>query len=71
MVFHPLIFSDLLNYLQRVAFELLDIGFDAAELTRDRDALRAVFDALLAADAVAGLTDGRDGAVVAHEIGPA
>ena len=58
-------------FLQRVALELLDVGLYAAELTRNRDALRTVFDALLASDAVAGLTDGRDGAVVAHEIDPA
>ena len=55
--------------LQSVPFQLLDVGLDAAELTRNGDALRAMLDALFAADAVAGLADGRDGPVVAHEIG--
>ena len=57
--------------LQRAAFQLFDVGFDAAEFARDRDALWAVFEALLARYAMAGLTDGRDGPVVAHEVGPA
>ena len=33
--------------------------------------MRAMLDALFATDAVVGLADGRDGPVVAHEIGPA
>ena len=57
--------------LQRAAFQLFDVGIDAAQFARDRDALWAVFEALLARYAMAGLTDGRDGPVVAHKVGPA
>ena len=41
-----------------------DVGVDAAQFGRDLDALRAMLEALAAADAVVRLAQGRDGLVV-------
>ena len=49
-------------------FEFLDISVDPPELPGDRNALRALGDALLAADAVVSLTECRDGPVVTNEV---
>ena len=50
-------------------FQLLDIGVDPPKLSGNRNALRALRDALLAPDAVVRLTQGRDRSVVAHKVG--
>lgn len=54
-----------------MGFELGDVGGDALHLFGDGDALWAVGGALVAGDAVVGLADAGDGAVVADEEGAA
>lgn len=52
------------NMILHTPLQPFDVGVDAAQFGRDLDALRAMLEALSAADAVVRLAQGRDGLVV-------
>ena len=55
--------------MERSLFEFLDVPVDVLQLRRNRNALRTFAQTLAAADAVVGLTVGRDCPSVARQVG--